>query len=99
MKYLLFLILFVSFSFSSCTKIERIDNLKQASLEEIQKIEKDTTTYKILVDKYSIDVFTLDNVKVYSISVIEIVSDAVLIAMGIALIILNIFTILKKFSQ
>lgn len=94
MKYLLFLILFVSFS--SCTKIERIDNLKQASLEEIQKLEKDTTTYKILVDKYSIDVFTLDNVKVYSISVIEIVSDAVLIAMGIALIILNIFTIFKR---
>lgn len=97
MKYLLFLILFVSFS--SCTKIKRIDNLKQASLEEIQKIEKDTTTYKILVEKYSIDVFTLDNVKVYSISITDIVSDAVLSAIGIVLIILNIFTIFKRFSQ
>lgn len=97
MKYLLFLILFVSFS--SCTKIEKIDNLKQASLEEIQKIEKDTTTYKILVEKYSIDVFTLDNVKVYSISITDIVSDAVLSAIGIVLIILNIFTIFKRFNQ
>lgn len=96
MKYLLFLILFVSFS-SCTTKIRRIDDLKQTSLEEIRKIEKDTTTYKILVDNNSIDIFTLDNVKVYSISTMEIVSDAILSMIGTVLIMLLIFAILKEF--
>ena len=97
MKYLLFLILFVSFS--SCTKIKRIDDLKQTSLEEIQKIEKDTTTYKILVDKYSIDIFTLDNAKVYSISIIEIASEVVLSIIAIVLTILNLYTFFNRINE
>lgn len=97
MKYLLFLILFVSFS--SCTKIKRIDDLKQTSLEEIQKIEKDTTTYKILVDKYSIDIFTLDNAKVYSISIIEIASEVILSIIAIVLIILNLYTFFNRINE